>query len=233
MILSAHQPAYLPWLGYLQKVARADVFVYLDAVQFEKNSFTNRNRIKTPQGPLWLTIPVKARGHTSGTLLELGIDDTQPWRAKHLKSIEANYRKAPHFGRNFPRLQALLSAPHDTLAEFGWAELRFWCDEFGIATRTVRQSALAPTGAKSDLVLGLCQQLGADHYLSGALGRDYLDVAAFAAQGIAVEFQSFDHPQYPQLWGGDFEPFMSVVDFWMNCGADLSRAIDAQEPAHA
>ncbi|MBI3368558.1 MAG: WbqC family protein [Burkholderiales bacterium] len=214
-------------------MARADVFVYLDAVQFEKNSFTNRNRIKTAQGPLWLTIPVKSKGHTGGTLLDLAIDDTQPWRAKHLKSIEANYRKTPHFARYFPKLQALLDAPHATLAEFGWAELRFWCDEFGIATRLLRQSALQPTGAKSDLVLGLCRQLGADHYLSGALGRDYLDVPAFAAQGIAVEFQNFDHPRYPQLWGGDFEPFMSVVDFCMNCGADLERVIGQAEVVNA
>lgn len=244
MRLAAHQPAHLPWLGYLHKVARADVFVYLDAVQFEKNSYTNRNRIKTPQGPLWLTVPVKARGHLDASLMTLAIDDVQPWRAKHLKSVEANYRKAPHFEACFPRLQALLAKPEPeaSYAEFGWRELQFWLAEFGIGTRLLRQSQLAPTGAKSDLVLDLCRQLGADHYLSGALGRDYLRLDDFAAAGIAVEFQQFAHPVYPQRWGA-FESHLSVLDFWMNCGPDAARAIGAMaeaaattppaEPAHA
>jgi hypothetical protein len=233
MRLSAHQPAYLPWLGYLQKVARADVFVYLDAVQFEKNSYTNRNRIKTPQGALWLTVPVKARGHTQGTLGDLAIDDAQPWRAKHLKTLEANYRKAPHFARNWPKLQNLLATPAETLAGFGWHELNFWLREFGIGTRVLRQSDLPPTGAKSDLVLDLCRTLGADCYLSGALGRDYLRTDDFRAAGIEVEFQQFEPPVYPQLWGA-FVPCLSVVDFWMNCGADGPRALGTQmEAAHA
>ena len=94
MILSAHQPAYLPWLGYFDKIARADVFVYLDTVQFEKNSFINRNQIKTPQGAQWLTIPVRTKGHMSASLRTTEIDDSQKWRSKHIKSIETNYRKA-------------------------------------------------------------------------------------------------------------------------------------------
>ena len=233
MILSAHQPAYLPWLGWLQKLAHADVFVYLDAVQFEKNSFTNRNRIKTPQGPLWLTVPVKSRGHLDATLLDLAIDDAQPWRRKHLLAIEANYRRAPHFESNFSRLEALLRTPYTALADFCWAELDFWCREFGITTKLVRQSTLAATGRKSDLVLDLCRQLGADRYLSGALGREYLKQDAFAAAGIAVEFQAFEHPVYPQCWGG-FEPNLSLIDFWFHCGADRARAIDLHpELAHA
>ena len=229
MILAAHQSAYLPWLGLLQKVARADVFVYLDAVQFEKNSFANRNRIKTPQGPLWLTIPVKSQGHMSGSLLDLAIDERQPWRAKHLKSIEANYRRAPHFEACWPKLQALLSKPAENLADFGWQELRFWRAEFGIATTLLRQSALPATGAKSDLVLDLCRQLRAGHYLSGALGRDYLRLADFAAAGIDVSFQNFAHPVYPQRWG-EFVPGLSVIDFWMNCGPNATRALGLAPP---
>ena len=228
MMLSAHQSAYLPWLGLLQKVARSDVFVYLDAVQFEKNSFSNRNRIKTPQGPLWLTVPVKAQGHTSATLNDLVLDDAQPWRAKHLKSIEANYCKAPHFDACFAKLAGLLSppthSPQVTLADFCWQELQFWLAEFGVRhTRLLRQSTLAPTGRKSDLVLDLCRQLGADHYLSGALGRDYLRLQDFKLAGVEVSFQQFQHPVYPQRWG-EFMPGLSVVDFWMNCGPDAARA---------
>ncbi len=237
MILSAHQSAYLPWLGLLHKIARSDLFVYLDAVQFEKNSFSNRNRIKTPQGPLWLTVPVKAQGHTSATLNDLLIDEAQPWRSKHLKAIAANYRRAPHFEACFAKLTKLLDTatattttttadrPPLTLADFCWQELQFWLAEFGIHhPRLLRQSALEPTGRKSDLVLDLCRQLRADQYLSGALGRDYLRLDDFSAAGIAVSFQQFQQPAYPQRWG-EFMPALSVVDFWMNCGPDAALAL--------
>lgn len=220
MILSAHQPAYLPWLGYFDKIARANVFVYLDTVQFEKNSFINRNQIKTPQGALWLTIPVKTKGHTSGSMLTTEIDDSQPWRIKHLKSIEMNYRKAARFEECFPKIEALLNMPESNLANYCFHQLRFWLDELGIDTRVVRSSELPVTSAKSDLVLNLCQHFGAQHYLSGALGRDYLVEEDFSHAGIAIEYQSYKSPAYPQLWG-DFMPNLGILDWWMN-GSELS-----------
>lgn len=218
MTLSAHQPAYLPWLGYFDKIARADVFVFLDTVQFEKNSFINRNRIKTSQGAQWLTIPVKLKGHTSSTLRETLVDDSQPWREKHLKAVEMNYRKAPRFAECFPKWQALLAMPESNLAELCWRQLQFWLDEFSISTRLVRSSELAIDSRKSDLVLDLCRQFQASHYLSGALGRDYLVEADFQDAGIAIEYQHYPHPVYPQLWG-DFLPYMGILDWWMNCAA--------------
>lgn len=220
MTLSAHQPAYLPWLGYFDKIARADVFIYLDTVQFEKNSFINRNQIKTPQGPLWLTVPVKTKGHTSGSLRTTEIDERQPWRVKHLKSIEMNYRKAARFDECFPKIEALLSMPESNLAEYCWHQLRFWLDELGIVTRIVRSSELPIANLKSDLVLELCQYFGAQHYLSGALGRDYLIEDDFSKTGIVIEYQSFKSPVYPQLWGA-FMPNLSILDWWMS-DAELS-----------
>src|SRR5690349_7924911 len=107
MLLSAHQPAYLPWLGYFDKIRRCDVFVYLDTVQFEKNSFTNRNKVKTAQGPLWLTVPVRSKGHLSSTLQELELDPAQRWRHKHLKTLREAYAKAPHFEARFERMERL------------------------------------------------------------------------------------------------------------------------------
>ena len=216
MILSAHQPAYLPWLGYFHKIASVDVFVYLDTVQFEKNSFINRNQIKTPQGAQWLTIPVKTRGHMSGSLRTTTIDDSQAWRSKHLKSIEMNYRKAPRFHERFPKIEALLRMPESNLAEYCLNQLRFWLAELGIAnTRIVRSSELPIASSKSDLVLDLCRHFSAQRYLSGALGRDYLVDADFREAGIAIEYQSFKSPVYPQLWGA-FIPNLGVIDWWMN-----------------
>lgn len=217
MILSAHQPAYLPWLGYFDKIARADMFIYLDTVQFEKNSFINRNQIKTPQGALWLTIPVKTRGHTSASLRTTEIDDSQPWRIKHLKSIEMNYRKSPRFDECFPKIQTLLNMPESNLADYCFYQLQFWLSELAIDTRIVRSSELPISSAKSDLVLDLCRYFGAQHYLSGALGRDYLVVEDFRKAGISIEYQSFNPPVYPQLWG-DFIPYLGILDWWMNGG---------------
>jgi hypothetical protein len=218
MILSAHQPAYLPWLGYFDKIARADVFVFLDTVQFEKNSFINRNQIKTPQGALWLTIPVKIKGHTSGSLLTTSMDDSRPWRLKHLRSIEMNYRKAARFDECFPKIEMLLATSESNLADFCWHQLQFWLAELSILdTRIVRSSELSITSAKSDLVLDLCRHFGAERYLSGALGRDYLVAADFCKAGIAVDYQSFRSPVYPQLWG-EFIPNLGVLDWWMNVG---------------
>ena len=217
MIVSAHQPAYLPWLGYLDKIARADVFVYLDTVQFERNSFINRNQIKTPQGPLWLTIPVKTKGHMSGSLRTTEIDESRPWRAKHLKSIEMNYRKATGFNEWFPKIEALLSMPESNLADYCLRQLRFWLAELKIVTRVVRSSDLPISSLKSDLVLDLCRHLGARRYLSGPQGRDYLVEGDFRDAGIAIEYQSFKPRVYPQLWG-DFIPNLSVLDWGMNMG---------------
>jgi hypothetical protein len=219
--LSAHQPAYLPWLGYFEKIARADIFVYLDTVQFEKNSFTNRNRIKGPNGPFWLTVPVRQKGHLEGTLQTLEIDGAQAWREKHLKAIALSYARAPGFAAKFARLEALYGEAHATLADFCWAQLQFWVQELGLGrTRLVRSSELPAMARKSDLVLDLCRHFGANRYLSGKLGRDYLDEAAFGSHDIEVVYQDYRCEPYPQLHG-EFVPALGIVDVWMNMPVPL------------
>ncbi|OLP15647.1 hypothetical protein BST81_25175 [Leptolyngbya sp. 'hensonii'] len=215
MILSAHQPAYLPWLGYFDKLLRSDLFIFLDTVQYEKNSFINRNRIKTPQGPVWLTIPVKTKGHISSTMLETEIDSSQNWREKHLKSIYLNYRKAPYFEICYPKLECLYQQKIDLLADLCFEHLSFWLQELGVSPQLVRSSALPIASKKSDLIFDLCSQFQADRYISGTLGQDYLEVDRFQAAGISIEFQDYRHPSYPQLYG-NFLPYMGIVDLWMN-----------------
>lgn len=218
MIVSIHQPAYLPWLGYFDKIARSDIHVFLDNVQLEKRGFTHRNRIKTAQGPLWLTIPLHSHGHRESDMsLTLIADDTH-WREKHLKSISQNYCRAPHFPTRFPRLERLFieSRQDDRLSELCFRQLRFWLDEFHVPTRIVKASQLSVKGRKSDLMLAYCQELGADIYLSGTLGRNYLQENDFSAEGISVRYQDYIHPVYPQLHG-DFVHAMSILDYWFNC----------------
>jgi hypothetical protein len=216
MIVTIHQPAYLPWLGYFDKIIRSDCYVYLDTVQFEKNSFTNRNRILTPQGPLWLTVPVKLRGHMTSTMNDIEIDNGQPWRQKHLRSIYSNYKKSPRFEERYVRLEELYKEEDHLLSDLCFRHLRFWFEELGIRTRLLKASELGIDSKKSELVLDICKHLHADRYISGALGADYLDTAVFEENGIEVEFQNYAHPVYPQLWGTEFVPNLSIVDFWMN-----------------
>lgn len=220
MIVTIHQAAYLPWLGYLARIARSDVFVFLDTVQFEKNSFTNRNKIKTAAGPIWLTVPVSSRGHMSKRLLDVEIDSRRDWRKKHRRSIEMNYRRAANFERNIPKLETLYGGDEHLLADLCFNHLQFWLRELEIDTRVVRASTLHVEGRKSDLVLQLCKHLGATTYLSGPRGRDYLAQNDFAASGVDVVFYEFKHPVYPQLYG-EFLPAMSVVDYWMNANNGL------------
>lgn len=215
MIVSIHQPAYLPWLGYLDRIAASDTFIFLDTVQFEKNSFTNRNRIKTANGPLWLTVPVLSQGHIGRTLQDLKIDNRQDWKTRHLRSIEQNYRKAPFFSERFPRLAALYEGTEESLAELCFRQLHFWAGEFRLKAKILRASDLKAEGAKSGLVLSLCQATGATTYLSGPQGRGYLDEASFAGAGIALRYQDFAPRPYPQLFG-DFAPAMAALDYWMH-----------------
>lgn len=215
MIVTIHQPAYLPWLGYFEKIMKSDIYVFLDTVQFEKNSFSNRNKIKTPQGSAWLTVPVKIKGHTGSSLMNLEIDQLQGWRNKHLKSIHANYKKAPRFEECYPKLERLYQFEYQRLSDFCYDQLLFWFKELGISTQIIRSSQMELHSSKSQLVLDICTKLGAQSYISGMLGRDYLDELQFEKHNITITYQNYIHPIYPQLWG-DFQPNMSIVDFWMN-----------------
>lgn len=215
MIISAHQPSYLPWLGYLDKIIKSDVFVFLDSVQFEKNSFINRNLVKSREGPIWLSIPALIKGHTSSTLEHTLIDRKQNWRRKHLNAIFLNYKKAPRFEVCYPKLEALYRADFELLSDVCYYQLLFWLREFNVRTKVVRSRELEIVSRKSDLIFDLCRAFGADHYLAGMMGRNYLKTEYFAEAGITVEFQSFQHPVYPQLFG-DFVPNLGILDLWMN-----------------
>lgn len=216
MIVSIHQPAYLPWLGYFDKIARADLFIWLDNVQFQKNSFQNRNKILTKDGPTWLTVPMRTSGALYETpLKDVEIDNSKNWRAKHLASIRMNYAKAPCFGDCFPALARFYEREWRTLDLLCFEMLDYFNTLLGVVTPIRRASDMGAEGAKSDLVLDLCRKAGATTYLSGALGRDYLDLASFAKAGIAVEFQDYKHPTYRQTYP-EFAPNLAVVDLLMN-----------------
>lgn len=216
MIVTAHQPAYLPWLGYLEKIMRSDVYVFLDAVQFEKNSFTNRNKIKTPQGGVWLTVPVITKGHINATIMDLQIDKRSNWQKKHLNAIFLNYKKAPYYEEVMAKIEPFYLNDYDTLVDLCYDYTKFWLKELNINTKIVRFSELDIKSEKSQLVFDICKQLHANTYISGAMGKDYLDDGKFLESGIKVVYQDYKQREYPQLWDKEFLRYMSVLDFVMN-----------------
>jgi len=221
MIVAVHQPNFLPWLGYFYKMAHSDVFVLLDSVAFSKNSYTNRSRIKTPQGEQWLTVPVR---HSSGQLIsETAINDETDWRKKHLKTLEANYAKAPFFREVFDGLSAIYAAAAgDGLSGFNMRLIRFVAEYCGITTRLVVGSSLNVTGQSTDLLVAILKALGGTTYLSGTGGSKYQSEEDYTRAGLVLRYSDFAHPTYPQLWG-PFCAGLSIVDALFNCGRGTAR----------
>jgi hypothetical protein len=218
MIVSINQPAYLPWLGYFERIAASDLHIVLDHVQFEKNSFTNRNKARTKEGSTWLTVPLATKGHFGDLAihsLQFGAND--PWQKKHWATLRMNYARAPFFKEYAPAYEALYSRTWSGFGAMVRAFLEQHLCDLGIATALRYSSEMGVVGTKSELVLNLCRAVQADTYLSGALGRNYLDEASFAAAGIAVSYQDYPHPTYAQCQPG-FEPFMGVLDLIFNHG---------------
>lgn len=225
MIVSINQPAYLPWLGYFHRIAKSDLHIVLDHVQFEKNSFTNRNKVRTAQGSTWLTVPVATKGKFGNLPInELEIADDR-WRAKHWQTLKMNYSRGAHFRAHADFFEAIYASEwrklDDLMDRITTYVLR---EALRIEAKVVRSSTLKARGTKSELVLNLCREVGANAYLSGPLGRNYLDESSFREAGIEVRYHDYAHPVYPQVYAG-FEPYMAIVDLLFNCGPESAAII--------
>jgi len=217
------QSNYIPWKGYFDLIASVDEFVFYDDMQYTKNDWRNRNLIKTPQGPAWLTIPVRQES-LAQSIRDTRIAD-QAWAGKHWKTMAQNYAKAAHFKeyRDFFAELYLERAGSPWLSEINQSFIRAINGLLGIDTvlRSSSEFTLAP--GKSERLLALCRELGATGYLSGPAAKDYLDLGLFAEAGIKVEWMDYQgYPEYPQL----FPPFahgVSVVDLLFNTGKEAGR----------
>lgn len=222
------QPAYLPWLGYFHRLMLSDVHVVLDSVPASKGDFSNRNRIRTSQGWMWLTVPI-AGDRMSTPISDLQIDTKQRWNEKHWKSIELAYRRAAHFETYAEPIRNAMLAPYETLGEVCLGMLAPALRAAGISISLRNSSEFDLCERKSDLVLQLCVQAGATTYISGPFGREYLDLASFDRAGIEVRFHDYVHPEYPQVYPG-FEPYMAAIDALFNCGSGLRDTILRGQP---
>lgn len=232
MIATIHQPEHLPWLGFFDKMRQADVLVLLDTTQFAKDDFQNRNRIKTKSGSSWLTVPVFKKGKSKQLIIEAEISDDRKWRNRCWSLIYQNYREAPYFAEHKSFFEALYARKWSKLVDLNITIIQYLAEQLGLKTKLITASELDIYEQGSTIVnLTICRSLGADVYLSGRYGKQYLDETQFAEHNIKVEYQDFQHPVYPQLWG-EFLSHMSTIDLLFNCGASSLKIIaQANSPA--
>jgi hypothetical protein len=222
MRVAIHQPQYLPWLGYLDKIARADLFVSLDSVQFKKNEWQNRNRIRTARGWQWVTVPVL---HDFGQRIkDVRINQTTDWRAKHLKALEMHYAQAAHREPVLAGLRAIYQRPWDRLSDLNLAVIRWLLGEFGIKTPVRLSSDMQLPEEPTERLIAICRTVGATSYLAGAGARDYMDFKKFEKAGIPVDVQEFHHPVYRQCYE-PFEPGLSAIDLLLTCGGQSFHSL--------
>ncbi len=218
MRVGIHQLHYLPWLRYFDKIHHSDVFVVLDDIQFNKNGWQNRNRVKTSSGATLLTVPVFM--HAGQRLDEVRIHDETPWRRKHWATIDQSYAHAPYFSEYAGFLRETYSREWETLNGLNRHMLRLFVDALGIRTPLVYSSDLRVPGTATERLANLIKAVGGDTYLSGAYALDvYLDAGLLEREGIALELQEWHAPVYPQRHG-DFIADLSIVDLLMNCGPE-------------
>lgn len=216
MIVSVHQPQYLPWLGYFDKIDRADIFVLLDNVQFKKNEWQNRNRIKTAQGSQWLTVPVRYK--FSQLINQVEINNKDKWQHRQQQAIVSNYKKATYWSLLEEFFEGIFSSEWQYISQLNIHVVKKLTELLGITTPIHVASELGEfPNSPDDRLIALAKHFDADTYLAGGGGREYMDMEKYAKSGIEVIFQKYEHPVYDQLFG-DFEPFMSVVDLIYNHG---------------
>lgn len=230
MILTAHQPVYLPWLGLFHKIALADEFVSFNQVQYQPKDWNNRNKVKTNAGAIWLSVPVKRSGYLDKTISDIEIDNSLPWARKHWRTLHLNYHRAPYFSRYADFFEEVyVRREWSRLVELNEFMLAWFLDTLGLKRKLRSAAEYRFQGVKSDLVLDMCRQLGASTYIFGALGKDYADVAKFRAQGVEPYFQDYAHPEYPQQHGA-FVSHLGIVDLLFNCGPTSLDIIMAGNP---
>lgn len=220
------QPTYLPWTGYFRIMKEADVYVFLDNVQFERRSWQSRNRIKSVNNFIWLSIPTHHDGQRRIT--EVEIDNSKDWRRQHLHAIQTSYGKAPFFKEYYPWFKTVFESNWDDLASLNIYLIKQIASILGISPVFVRGSKLGIDAKRTNLLLDICKLFGADRYVSSIGAKSYMEEdgakALFDSEGIKVEFLQIKSFEYPQLFGG-FIPELSIVDLLFNCGPNSTKIL--------
>jgi len=222
MIVTIHQPEYLPWIGFFDRIYKSDVFVILDDVQYQKWGFINRNKIKTPQGWQWITIPIKER-ESRKKINEMIIDNQKDWGKDHWKTLFFNYKKASCFEKCADFFKDVFEKKWKFIADLDIYLLENILEMLGIKKRIEKTSLMDVEGKATERLVNICKKLGADTYLAGpgwgTEDKEYMDVKRFEEENIKIIRQEFSHPVYPQQFEKvGFTPYLSIVDLIFNCG---------------
>jgi len=224
MKVAIAQSNFLPWRGYFDLIRQSDLFIIYDDVQYTKGDWRNRNKIKTPRGSEWITVPVR-RGPLGRRIDETRVNYSTPWARKMLKRIQDSYRDAPHLEPYFPELTDLLSRQVASISELNTRLITWACAHLGIDTPMKMSREYHAEGAKTERLIGILQQAKANTYLSGPSARAYLRPESFERAGIRLEYKSYDYPEYEQLHP-PFDPAVSVIDLLFMKGETARRYLE-------
>jgi hypothetical protein len=219
MMLSAHQLHYLPWLGYFEKISRADFFVFLDLPLFKKREYQNRNIIKGSRGQVLLTVPVVSKRPHRQALKDVLIDNRQSWQQNHWILLERNLCPTPFWEKYSPSLQEFYTQPYESFSALTLAMNLWFITQLGLAKPYKLESEIGTTTTSTDRIIELCKKTAATDFYSGVGGKEYMDEERFKAAGIRLHYQDFRHPWYPQHFG-EFTPNLSILDLLMNTGPE-------------
>tara|TARA_B100001741_G_C16498832_1_gene573597 strand:+ start:495 stop:1187 length:693 start_codon:yes stop_codon:yes gene_type:complete len=217
MILTGHQPTYLPWLGLFNKISNSDCFVLFDNVQYLPKEWMNRNKIKTPNGEIFLNVPVLKKSFLKKKIYDIKINNNLDWKRKHLKSIKLNYSKAKFYNHYIDYFEEIYSKEWIYLSDLNYHMLKLFLKLLNINVKLLKLSDLEIKGKKSELVLNLCLKLNAKKFIFGQQGSNYADIISFKKKQIKTIFQNYNHPSYYQLHG-KFVSNLSIIDLLFNCG---------------
>ena len=224
MIITAHQPLYLPWLGFFDKIIKSDVLCILDEVQFSDGDFIHRNKIRSNTGPFWITLPIDKKNHLQKKISEIEITQ-HDWYLAHLDYVAAFYKNSTHFDEIYPLIYNILEKTNTlNLAQNNTSIIRELMKLLGIKTEVILLSELGIISRKNQLILDICKHLNATKYISGIRGKDYLDVESFRALNVEIQLQEYLPPIYKQK----FEPFipgLSIIDLLLNEGRNSSEIL--------
>lgn len=223
MIVGIHQPNFIPWIGYFYKIYKSDVFVLLNDVQFIKNSYADRNSIKTSQGTCYLKIPLELKSHTAN-YNEIRIKHELKWQDKQLKTIEMNYKKAAFYDEVYEDVERWFRNPEERLDRFNAKIIMDITEKLGFDTQFLWSDSMGLTDRSTERLIDIIKCCGGDCYFSGTGGANYQDEIRYRQEGIALMYTDFIYPEYTQRWNG-FEKNLSILDLLFNCGYKESAKI--------
>jgi hypothetical protein len=218
-----HQPDFAPYLGFFHRLLTSDVYIVLDDVQFIRRGWHHRDKIKTRQGEAWLSLSIQKDDYHQ-VIRDISLSSGTEWVDENLNLIRENYRHASHFDPRFPEIERIYRAGHEKMIDLNMEILRYFFELFDIEVKTLYASKLNVPGKSTEKLVHLVQAAGGDCYLSGTGARDYLNESMFQKAGIALEWQEFHHPVYPQQFG-NFIPGLSCLDLLFNCGPESKKIL--------